>query len=151
MYYRCSSFFIVFQVWGIHICISYIIYSIVMMVFQNRMKYFPALSNATRTCENLRHSFSSWNWRHHWHNHQHWRKRHFHIFQFLHFFIFTSCTFSCGGIPNENSHVVLQVSTLQFFLGHLPLGPRHHGTTRQKGDVGVSIPPLPCYWGRRWG
>ena len=47
---------IVFQVLGMHMCISYIFHCI-LMVFQQWVKYFLTLSNAAQSCETLGHSF----------------------------------------------------------------------------------------------
>ena len=103
-----------------------------LMVFQQGMGYFLALSNAAQSSEILGHSFSSRNCLHHWHNHHYhnhrnWRKLHFHIFHFhflrevshesfvftsvnLHFlrevshesFVFTSSFFQILRVSHEN-------------------------------------------------
>ena len=62
-YWVCSLYssisgecIIVFQVLEIHMYISYIFHCI-LMVFQQRVKYFLTLSNVAQSCETLGHSF----------------------------------------------------------------------------------------------
>ena len=125
-----------------------------LMVFQQGMRYFLALSNAAQSSEILGHSVSSRNCLHHWHNHHYhnhrnWRKLHFHIFHF-HFlrevshesFVFTLSTFTFWG----KSRTKALFSHLQFFrfwgsrtktsFSHLPISV----PTTHSGNIWA----LPC-------